>query len=117
MSVQSIIPILIAPGSTGGIGVLTLTLHVVNKARHCRRWMVQCYSTGDSNVSFHQGTLVPPGEYDWTCASFSPIESTTETVQFIRLCTDDRRVSLYFTTVCLFPPHNCPFLCWHLDLI
>ena len=41
--------------------------------------MVQCYSTGDGNVSFHKGTLVPPGEYDWTCASFGPLESTTDT--------------------------------------
>jgi len=40
--------------------------------------MVQCYSTGDGNVSFHKGTLAPPGEYDWTCASFSPLESTTD---------------------------------------
>jgi len=37
------------------------------------------YSTGDGNVSFHKGTLVPPGEYYWTCASFGPLESTTET--------------------------------------
>jgi len=40
--------------------------------------MVQCYSTGDGNVSFHKGTLAPPGKYDWTCASFGPLESTTE---------------------------------------
>jgi len=26
--------------------------------------MVQCYSTGDSTVSSHEGTLVPPGDYD-----------------------------------------------------
>jgi len=25
------------------------------------------------------GTLAPPGEYDWTCASFGPLESTTQT--------------------------------------
>jgi len=41
--------------------------------------MVQCYSTSDGNVSFHKGTLAPPGEYDWTCASFGPFESTTDT--------------------------------------
>jgi len=41
--------------------------------------MVQCYLTGDGNVSFHKGTLVPSGKYDWTCASFGPLESTTET--------------------------------------
>ena len=41
--------------------------------------MVHCYSTGDGNVSFHKGTLAPPGEYDWTCASFGPLESTTDT--------------------------------------
>jgi len=40
--------------------------------------MVQCYSTGDGNVSSHEGTLAPPGKYDWTCASFLPLESTTE---------------------------------------
>ena len=41
--------------------------------------MVQCYSTGDGNMSSHKGTLAPPGEYNWTWASFSPLESTTET--------------------------------------
>jgi len=41
--------------------------------------MVQCYSTGDGKVPFHKGTLAPPGEYDWTCASFGPVESTTNT--------------------------------------
>jgi len=28
--------------------------------------------------------------------------------RFSRLCTDDRRVSLLFTMVYLFPPQNCP---------
>jgi len=41
--------------------------------------MVQCCSTGDSNVSSHEGTLAPPDEYDWTCAFFGPLKSTTET--------------------------------------
>jgi len=27
----------------------------------------------------HKSTLAPPGEYDWTCASFGPLEFTTET--------------------------------------
>jgi len=27
----------------------------------------------------HEGTLAPPGEYDWTCASCGPAESTTQT--------------------------------------
>ena len=42
-------------------------------------FVVQCYLTGDSNVSSHEGTLAPPGEYDWTCASFGPLDFTTET--------------------------------------
>jgi len=29
--------------------------------------------------------------------------------RFSRFCTDDRRVSLYFTMGCSFPPQNCPF--------
>jgi len=27
----------------------------------------------------YESTLAPPGEYDWTCASFGPPQSTTET--------------------------------------
>jgi len=50
-----------------------------HKAHRCRKRMVQCYSTGDGNVSFHKVTLAPPDEYDWTCASFGLLESTTET--------------------------------------
>jgi len=52
---------------------------ICHKAHRRRRRMVQCYSTGDGNVSFHNGALAPPGEYDWTCASFGPLESTIET--------------------------------------
>jgi len=51
---------------------------ICHKVHHRCRWMVQCYSTGDGNVSSHEGTLAPPGEYDWTCASFGPLKSTTE---------------------------------------
>ena len=29
-------------------------------------------------MSFHKGTLEPPGEYDLTCASFCPLHSTTD---------------------------------------
>jgi len=52
---------------------------ICHKAHRRHRRMVQCYSTGDSNVSSHEGTLAPPGEYDWTCASFGLLKSTTET--------------------------------------
>jgi len=41
--------------------------------------MVQSYSPGGANVASHVGILVPPGEYDWTCASFGPPESTPQT--------------------------------------
>ena len=50
-----------------------------HKAHRRRRRMVQCYSTGAGNVSSHYGTLVPPGEYDSTCASLGPLVSITET--------------------------------------
>ena len=30
---------------------------ICHKANHRRRRMVQCYSTGDGNMSFHKGTL------------------------------------------------------------
>ena len=29
--------------------------------------MVQSYSLGGANVPFREGTLAPPGKYDWTC--------------------------------------------------
>jgi len=44
--------------------------------------MVQCYLTGDGNVSSHEGTLAPAGEYDWTCAFFSPFKSITKTANW-----------------------------------
>ena len=37
------------------------------------------YSPGGANVPSHEGTLVPPGAYDWTCAAFGPSDSTTQT--------------------------------------
>ena len=55
--------------------------------------------------------LAPPGEYDWTRASFahSSPQPKCQISRFSRVCTDDCRVSLYFTMVCLFPTQNCPF--------
>jgi len=35
--------------------------------------------------------------------------------RFSRFYTDDRRMSLYFTMGCPFPPQNCPFPWGHLD--
>jgi len=54
---------------------------------------------------------VPPNEYDWTCASFGPMESTTETangsVQLF-FCTAYGTKCLYFTMGT--PIHQkCPF--------
>ena len=49
------------------------------KAHRRRRRMVQSYSPGGGNVSSHEGTLAPPSEYNWTCAPFSPLESTRQT--------------------------------------
>jgi len=57
---------------------ITVVKVIWHKAHRCRIWMVQCYSIGDGNVSSHEGILAPPGEYDWTCASFGPLESTTK---------------------------------------
>jgi len=39
----------------------------------------QSYSPGGANVPSHLGTLAPPGEYSLTCASFGPLDSTTQT--------------------------------------
>jgi len=41
--------------------------------------MLQSYSAVGASVPSHVGTLAPPGEYDWTCASFGPPESATQT--------------------------------------
>jgi len=61
--------------------------------------MVQSYSPGGGNVFSHEGTLTPPGEYDWTCASFGRLESTTRTANrsVQPFCTAHGRKYLYFT--------------------
>jgi len=74
--------------------------------------MVHCYLTGDGNMYFRKGTLAPPGEYDWTCASFSPLKSTTDTangsVQSFLHSLWQKVPILYFTMGA--PIHqNCPF--------
>jgi len=39
---------------------------------HCyRRRTVKSYSPGGANMPSHECTLAQPGEYDWTCVSFS----------------------------------------------
>jgi len=40
---------------------------------------VQLYSPGGANVPSHLGTLAPPDEYAWTCASFGQPKSTIQT--------------------------------------
>jgi len=81
-----------------------------HKAHRCRR-MVQSYSPGGGNVSSHKSTLVPPGQYDWTCASFGPLESTTQTANrsVQPFCAAHGRKSPYFTAGAPIP-QNCPFL-------
>jgi len=49
-----------------------------HKMHRHHRWIVQCYSTDNSNVSSHEDTLAPPGKYNWICAFFGPLESTTQ---------------------------------------
>jgi len=71
--------------------------------------MVQSYSPG-GNVYSHKSTLAPPGEYDWTCASFGPLESTTQTANrsVQPFCTAHGRKSLHFTVGASIL-QNCPF--------
>jgi len=81
-----------------------------HKVHRRRRQMVQCYSTGDENMSFHEGTLASPGEYDWTCTSFGPLDSITEMANGSAepFCTAYSRRCLYCTMGA--PIHqNCPF--------
>ena len=57
-----------------------------------------------------EGTLAPPGEYDGTCASVGPPESTTKRQidRFSCFCTSHGRKSLCFTMGAPFPK-NCSF--------
>jgi len=61
----------------------------------------------------HIGGGAPPGEYNWTCASFSPPESTTETaswsVQSFLPC------SLQSVVLHVLSPKNCSFAQGDLD--
>jgi len=61
-------------------------------------------------MSSNEGTLAPPGEYDWTCASFahSSPQPKRQMDRFRRFCTAYGRMCLYFTMGA--PIHqNCPF--------
>jgi len=74
------------------------------------------FCTGHGRLS--SGRLTPPGEYDWTCASFGKLESTAQTanwsVNFSRFCTAHGRNCLYFTMGA--PIHlSCPFPWGDLD--
>jgi len=86
-----------------------------HKAHHRRRRMVESYSPGGGNVSSHEGTLVTPGEYDWTCASFSPPEFTTQTTnRLVKPFLHSRqKVPIVYSGR---PIHqNCPFPWGDLD--
>jgi len=86
-----------------------------HKTHWRRRRMVQCYSTGDGNMSSHEGTLAPPDEYDWICASFSPLESTRPQSkrhldQFSRLHRWLRSVPVLYNGFACFPLKIAPSL-------
>jgi len=79
---------------------------ICHKADRRRTRMIQCYSTGDSNVSFHKGTLAPP-ELVHPSAHLSP-QSKRRMDRYSRFCTAYGRKCLYFTMSA--PIHqNCPF--------
>ena len=42
-------------------------------------FLIKKWQLDGTNVPSHVGTLAPPGEYDWTCATFGPPQSTTQT--------------------------------------
>ena len=86
---------------------------ISHKAHRRRIRMVQCHSTGDGNVSSHEGTLywrhlVNTIELVHPSAHSSP-QQKRQIDRFSRVCTDECGVSPYFTMVCLFPTQNCPF--------
>jgi len=63
---------------------------------------VQSYSSGGANVPSWEGTLAPPGEYDWT-------------VRLLRRC---GLMSNYFDHLLLFstkPDTHCSFQCVHFS--
>jgi len=71
---------------------------------------VQPYLPGGAKVPTGEVLLAPPGEYDWTCASFSTPESTAQmanrSVQPFLLSSRQKVPVLYNGGP--FPP-NCPF--------
>jgi len=85
---------------------------------HCHhRLMVQSHLRYSANVPLHEGTLAPPGKYDWTCASFGPPESTTQManrlVQLFLHRSWQKAPILYNGRP--FPPKKMPIPCGHLD--
>ena len=75
------------------------------RPHHYIRRMVQLCSLGGANVPSHEGTLAPPGEYDWTYTSFmtrvhNPNDKSIDSAVF---CTALGRKSLYLTMRASFP--------------
>jgi len=77
-----------------------------HKAALPRKQMLRSYSLDGTNVPSYEGTLSPPGEYDWTCASFGPPESTTQmasrSVQLF-LHSSRQGVTTFYYGLSLFP--------------
>ena len=78
---------------------------ICHKAHRRRRRMVQCYSTGGGNVSFHNGTLEI--ELVHHSAHSSP-QSKRQMDRFSRFCTAYGGKCLYFTMGAHIH-QNCPF--------
>ena len=79
-----------------------------HKAHRRRKRMVQCYSTGDGNVSSHEGTLAPPGEYDWIVhpSAHSSPQPKWLIDRFSHFCTAHSSVVGHAGHVLY--PNNCP---------
>ena len=89
-------------------------------------WSVQPFCIAHSRVSsgklhyletrLNLCTLVQPGEYTWTCASFDPPDSTNKTAnQSVQpfLHSSWQKVPILYTGRPFLP--NCPFSCGDLD--
>jgi len=92
-----------------GVKPYSINQSIIRPHRGCR-WTVQSYFLGGANVPSYLGTLTPPVEYGWTSASFSPLESITQTANrsvqpFLH--SSLQKVSILYNSW-LFPP-NCPF--------
>jgi len=90
---------------------LSVTINITTVTSGQSNLTIGRIAAGHGRFSSIEGTLVPPGEYDWTCVSFGPPKSTIQMANWlVQPFLHSSRQKVPILTMGSSFPQNCFFL-------